>query len=159
MMKFTLAIVLLSVSSLASGAVLTCLVDDSAAPASWPKEYLKVQTYQASADSFRVSTIDYIHQLPNDDGTFSEKAEALYGAGIRAGLKVQACASSDRNEVQQSGDIVIHSDCRSTDAAQITTQILFSSHLSTQTDGSLSIYLWQPGQDQIQRKISTAACK
>jgi hypothetical protein len=152
-MKLLSALLILCVSSSAFADVWNCTVKDPTKPASWPDERVT-----AEFDEFDLQTINYIHQIPNGDGTFKEQLELIYSVPqrIRGGFAVAYCASNDGHVSLQYGMVNMLSKCATADKQL---PLTFRADLRTKQDGSLWALIQDLQGDNISRSISISPCQ
>lgn len=151
-MKNSLAILILvslGCAPLASAKNLKCEIKDSLSPPAWPKEYISLQL-----DRY-VSSVDYVHKVPNADGSFRDKVESLYAGSNRAGYTVTYCNPNDNDYIESLGRISLYSECAYGNAGD---RLFFHAHLSTKGEGSINITVLPMGGDTIDREIAVSAC-
>ena len=125
-----------------------CEISSSITPSSWPKDYLKVVIGKY------VDSIFYIQQVPQDDGSFKEELEILYGAGVRGGRKVSYC-NPDYNEVNEAiGTISTSSECMYNGD-----KLFFDVDLNLKKKGNIGLSIFQLNGDIVTRNFSTEICK
>jgi hypothetical protein len=132
-----------------SAKTLRCEVVDTVYPPTWPKKVISIQVEAA------VISIDYIHKIPNPDGTFKDKIETIYGGLNRGGYKVNYCNPNDNEYNASTGKISIFSECIYGSGDKL----FFDAELSASTSGYIEITLLPFGSDLVERKIPVSACK
>ena len=151
-----LSAVLLTVTVLASGSAragtLECAVIDPTVSPPQPESHLTIQF-----DRF-VQTVTYFESEKNKDGTYTEKAEVIYGQGNRGGLAITSC-SEDTNEVDSSrGSILLFSTCAYGQAPEVN-KVYLNFRASSQTSGQLWIVALPANGDVLEKRVYLEKCK
>ena len=129
---------------------LKCEIKDSLKPPSWPKEYVLVEMGRY------VSSLDFVHKISNDDGTFKDRIENLYSGLNRGGFTVTYCNPNDNEFIEPIGKINLYSQCAYGPNAD---KLFFDAQLNIKTDGSIKISLYSIDGNNIERMINVSACQ
>lgn len=148
LMKKLVIVAFLFVAINVSAKILKCEVVDPTNPTSWPNEYILIQL------DHNVTYLDYIHKIPNSDGTFTDKIEKFYEGLNRGGHVVSYCNPNENDYDRLSGRISLYSQCNLEDGGKL----FFDASLSLKESGTIDILILPYTSGTIERKIDVSIC-